>query len=169
VPGKRSLTALTAGLLLSAATCFAVAAPAQAATSPLSPPRPAAHPAGTIHAGVEKAGVEKAGVTPFSDSGCDGTLPWDNVVDCIWIDGSEDFVQDIHGQVHVKNQEVYDATLYIVNPSGDYVAKYGPVNIPVPDTAYLQWTPTAIEQTGAWCSELWAGGQEIISECQPVS
>ena len=49
------------------------------------------------------------------------------------------------------------------------MAKYGPVNIPVPDTAYLQWTPKAIEQTGAWCSELWAGDQEIISECQPVS
>jgi hypothetical protein len=169
VPGQRNIAALTAGLLLTAATCLAAAAPAQAATSPPSPPRPAAHPAGTIHAGVEKAGVEKAGVTPLSDSGCDGTLPWDNVVDCIWIDGSEDFVQDIHGQAHAKNQEVYDATLYIVNPSGYYVAKYGPVNIPVPDTAYLQWTPKAIEQTGAWCSELWAGDQEIISECQPVS
>jgi hypothetical protein len=164
VPSQRNLAALTAGLLLTAATCLAVAAPAQAATSPPSPPRPAAHPAGTIHAGVEKAGV-----TPFSDSGCTGTLPWDNVDDCISIDGSGDFIQDIVGQVHVKNQEVYDATLYIVNPSGNYVAKYGPLNIPVFGTPWLQWTPQAAEQQGSWCSELWAGGQEIISECQPVS
>jgi hypothetical protein len=169
VPSKRNLAALSAGLLLTAAAGLAAAGPAQAATSRPSPPRPAAHLTGTLRAGLEKAGVEKASATPMSDSGCDGSLPWDNVLDCIYITGSEDYVQNIYARAHPKNQEVYDATLYIVDPSGTYVAKYGPHNIPVGYDDYISWTPNAVEQTGAWCSELWAGNQEIISECQPVN
>jgi hypothetical protein len=162
--------------LTAAAAVTAVAVPASASTTPTSPVPAAiqgAHglpPDVTVRIGKLSSDT-RGSITPLSDSGCVGNLPWNNVQTCISINGGGLHVNYMAADSNVYNYAIVEY-VQLIGPSintetATYVIDAG-------DYLDLVWSPNANVKAGSYCAISWelngSGGYTNDGEaCQPVS